>query len=329
MKTILIALLGVFLITSAFAQTEKSASDTSATSQITRADFKFMGGLPYQVQKGTSPKRVALFSDVVAATGSTVTQVNSVAPVAGNVTLTTANIAENTNLYYTQTRARAAISGTAPISYNSTTGVLTFSGTKSDVGLANVDNTSDAAKPVSTAQATAIALKENTINAGTLAQYFRGDKTFQTLNSSAVGLGSVDNTSDANKPVSTAQATAIGLKENAINAGTTAQYFRGDKTFQTLNATAVGLGSVDNTSDAAKPVSTAQATAIALKADATAVIPFSGVAAYSNLTGVTAPASGFLKFVRVTTDERYNKSNQLYMVDPASTIWKIALIQEN
>lgn len=44
-----------------------------------------------------------------------------------------------------------------------------------------------------------------------------------------------------------------------ITAGTTAQYYRGDKTWQTLNSAAVGLGSVNNTSDASKPVSTAQA----------------------------------------------------------------------
>ena len=36
-----------------------------------------------------------------------------------------------------------------------------------------------------------------------------------------VGLGNVDNTSDANKPVSTAQATAIGLKAPSINAAFT------------------------------------------------------------------------------------------------------------
>lgn len=38
-----------------------------------------------------------------------------------------------------------------------------------------------------------------------------------TLIKADVGLGNVDNTSDANKPVSTAQATAIGLKETATN----------------------------------------------------------------------------------------------------------------
>jgi hypothetical protein len=35
-------------------------------------------------------------------------------------------------------------------------------------------------------------------------------------------------------------------KQDQITAGTTSQYYRGDKTFQTLNSTAVGLGSVPN-----------------------------------------------------------------------------------
>ena len=81
-----------------------------------------------------------------------------------------------------------------------------------DVGLGNVDNTSDADKPVSTATQTALNSKEDTITAGTTGQYYRGDKTFQTLDRSAVGLSNVDNTSDANKPVSTATQTALDAK---------------------------------------------------------------------------------------------------------------------
>jgi hypothetical protein len=88
-----------------------------------------------------------------------------------------------------------------------------------------------------------------------------------TLVKGDVGLGNVDNTSDASKPVSTAQQTALNAKEGTIAAGTTAQYWRGDKTWQTLNKASVGLSSVDNTSDAAKPVSTAQQTALNGKAD--------------------------------------------------------------
>lgn len=55
---------------------------------------------------------------------------------------------------------------------------------------------------------------EPVITAGTTAQYFRGDKTFQTLDKTAVGLANVDNTSDANKPISTATQTALNLKSN-------------------------------------------------------------------------------------------------------------------
>jgi hypothetical protein len=57
---------------------------------------------------------------------------------------------------------------------------------------------------------------EPTITATTSADYYRGDKTFQPLNKSAVGLGNVDNTSDANKPVSTAQQTEFNQRGKTI-----------------------------------------------------------------------------------------------------------------
>jgi hypothetical protein len=79
-----------------------------------------------------------------------------------------------------------------------------------------------------------------------------------------VGLDQVDNTSDANKPVSTAQATAIGLKADA--SALTAHTGNVSNPHAVTKAQ-VGLGSVDNTSDAGKPVSTAQAASIATKAD--------------------------------------------------------------
>jgi len=100
--------------------------------------------------------------------------------------------------------------------------------TKAQVGLGNADNTSDADKPISTATQTALNAKEPTITAGTTSQYYRGDKTFQTLDKSAVGLGNVDNTSDVNKPVSTAQATAIGLKQDTLVSGTNIKTINGN-----------------------------------------------------------------------------------------------------
>jgi hypothetical protein len=177
--------------------------------------------------------------------------------------------------------------------------------TKSSVGLGNVDNTSDANKPVSTAAQTALDLKAP-----------KADPTFtgtvSGVTKAHVGLGNVDNTADADKPVSTAQASAIAtakseaiadatsqvnaviasapaalntLDELAAALGDDANYaatittalgtkaplesptFTG--TVSGVTATHVGLGNVDNTSDADKPVSTATQTALDAKASDT------------------------------------------------------------
>lgn len=79
------------------------------------------------------------------------------------------------------------------------------------------------------------------------------------LSKADLSLGNVDNTSDANKPISTATQTALNLK-----APLASPTFTGTPTG--ITKTHVGLGNVDNTSDANKPVSTAQASAIAAKA---------------------------------------------------------------
>ena len=125
--------------------------------------------------------------------------------------------------------------------------------TKTHVGLGNVTNTSDANKPVSTAQQTALDLKANKAS-----PTFTG--TVSGITKTMVGLGSVDNTSDANKPVSSAQQTALNLKANLAS-----PTFTG--TVSGITKAMVGLGSVDNTSDANKPVSSAQQTALNLKAN--------------------------------------------------------------
>lgn len=127
--------------------------------------------------------------------------------------------------------------------------------TASDLSLGNVNNTSDANKPVSTATQTALSLKENSITATTSADYYRGDKTFQTLNKTAVGLPNVDNTSDANKPVSTAQATAdalnlkIASNLSDLNNVVTARSSLGLGTLATQNGTFSGTSLGTNTGD--------------------------------------------------------------------------------
>jgi len=63
------------------------------------------------------------------------------------------------------------------------------------------------------------ATKEPTVTAGNTGQYYRGDKSWQTLDKTAVGLANVDNTTDLNKPVSTATQTALNLKADASSVG--------------------------------------------------------------------------------------------------------------
>jgi len=54
------------------------------------------------------------------------------------------------------------------------------------------------------------------ITPGTIQQYYRGDKTWQTLDKNAIGLGNVDNTSDAEKPLSDIALFALELKADLI-----------------------------------------------------------------------------------------------------------------
>ena len=66
------------------------------------------------------------------------------------------------------------------------------------------------------------------IAAGTTSQYWRGDKTWQSLDKTAVGLGNVDNTSDINKPISTATQTALNGKQSTLISGTSIKTINGN-----------------------------------------------------------------------------------------------------
>lgn len=170
---------------------------------------------------------------------------------------------------------------------------------KGDVGLGNVNNTSDASKPISTATQTALNLKANIAS-----PTFTG--TVSGIDKTMVGLGNVDNTSDLGKPISTATQTALDLKQDTLvnqvnikSVNGNSLLGSGDLVLSTVAAlddltdvvitsvssgqflkyngtnwvnanptkSDVGLGNVDNTSDANKPVSTATQTALDLKAD--------------------------------------------------------------
>jgi len=137
--------------------------------------------------------------------------------------------------YFTETELTNALALKANSASPTFTG--TVSGiTASMVGLGNVNNTSDANKPVSTAQQTALNLKANLAS-----PTFTG--TVAGITATMVGLGNVNNTSDANKPVSIATQTALNLKANLAS-----PTFTG--TVSGITASMVGLGNVTNESKA-------------------------------------------------------------------------------
>ena len=156
--------------------------------------------------------------------------------------------------------------GTYATGTGSASGTNTGDQTVSSLGLGNVSNTSDANKPVSTAQQTALNLKADLASPA-----FSG--TVTGITAAMVGLGSVNNTADADKPVSSATATALSGKQAAGSYQTAGTYASGTGSASGTNtgdqvlptALSLGLNNVSNTADADKPVSTATVTAIGVE----------------------------------------------------------------
>lgn len=219
---------------------------------------------------------------------------------------------------------QAAAVSAADIADASTVGmdIITATDTlaaRAALALSNVDNTADAVKPVSTPQLVELNKKADANN-----PRFTGDVT--GISKVHVGLDRVDNTADVEKPISLptlarfakvdediAAISGGTAAEPAITAGTTAQYWRGDKTWQTLNKAAVGLASVDDTSDANKPVSTAQQTALNGKAATVhthaAADVTTGTLDPNRLPAATITAQGALSAVDKTKLDNATSSN--------------------
>ena len=186
---------------------------------------------------------------------------------------------------------------TAPVtSVNNQTGVVSLA--KSDIGLANVDDTSDVNKPVSTATQTALNAKANTSSLSTVATSgsytdLSNKPTIPTVSdATTTSKGIVQLAGDLGGTATAPTVPGLASKEPAISAGTTSQYYRGDKTFQTLDKTAVGLTNVDNTSDVNKPVSTATQTALNAKANTSSLATVATSGSYVDLTNKpTIPAA--------------------------------------
>ena len=205
----------------------------------------------------TNTPALANTDNVTAGTNYYVSDAGTVNLGAGNITFEVGDIVIYNGTVWSRIDATDAV-----VSVAGKSGVITLD--KADVGLPNVDNTSDANKPISSATLSALAGKVDVDGAKVLSDnnYTTTEKNklagiasgaqVNTVTSVAsktgavslvkadVGLPNVDNTSDANKPVSTAQLAALNLKANSAN-----PTFTG--TVSGVTKTHVGLPNVPNT----------------------------------------------------------------------------------
>ena len=213
--------------------------------------------------------------------------------------------------------------------------------TKTDLGIENIDNTSDLAKPISTATQTALNTKvdfsqlNNYYDKPTIDIRFSSELStkanvthmhvisdvvnLQTIldgkssighthTKADIGLGNVDNTSDVNKPLSTAQKNYVDTAIASIPTGGSGAVssVAGRTGDVVLTKTDVGLSNVDNTSDINKPVSTAQAAANtsvqnAAATDATTKANAAQAAAIAASAPISHVGSGGTSHAAVTT----------------------------
>ena len=138
---------------------------------------------------------------------------------------------------------------------------------------------------LSTTDYTAFTNKEPAIATGTTSQYWRGDKTWATLPTSLPASScawSVITGAPTSYPASSCAWSVItGVPAFAPIASPT---FTG--TVSGITAAMVGLGNCNNTSDSAKPISTATATALAALAPISSPV-FTGTATSPTFQGQT------------------------------------------
>ena len=230
----------------------------------------------------------------------------------------------------------ATLVGTkAPIASPTFTG--TVSGiTKSMVGLGSVDNTADSAKPVSTAQQTALDAK-----APLASPALTGTPTAPTA-SAADNSTKIATTAYADRAASNAASALVASAPAALDTlNELASALGNDASFSTtitnslaakaplasptftgtvsgITKSMVGLDSVDNTADTAKPISTATQTALDLKlASATAAstyAPLAGPTFTGTVSGITKSMVGLA-----------NVDNTADSAKPVSTATQTAL----
>lgn len=216
--------------------------------------------------------------------------------------------------------------------------------TKEQVGLGNVDNTSDLSKPISVAQQNEF----NRLDRELDKKAAQADLNFHVqdynnphkVTKAQVGLDKVDNTSDLEKPISVAVQDAI----NKINIDSTKfatkdelnDHVRDKNNPHNVTKEQIGLGNVDNTADMNKPISTPTQLALDKKAEIHHTHTMADITDLENLpiikgfVGSLAElpenASGGDKYILTTQVGSGNTRYTLCEFDGATGTWKQKLL---
>lgn len=134
-------------------------------------------------------------------------------------------------------------------SVNGMTGDVIIS--KTTIGLDNVDNTSDANKPISILQKEALDSKTDVTD---FTNHISNSENPHNVTKTQIGLSDVNNTADLDKPISKATQTALDTK---VSNGIFREHTLNSENPHGVTKAQVGLGNVNNTSDIDKPISTA------------------------------------------------------------------------
>jgi hypothetical protein len=163
--------------------------------------------------------------------------VQSVNTKTGAVVLTTTDISEGTNLYYTQARFNSAFTAKSTTDLSEGTNQYFTAARVRAVVLTGLSLATNAV--ISATDTVLIAFgklqAQITANLSTLTSHTSNTSNPHATTKAQVGLGNADNTSDANKPISTATQTALNAKQDTLVSGTN---------IKTINGTSV-LGSGD------------------------------------------------------------------------------------
>lgn len=215
----------------------------------------------------------------------------------------------------------------AVVSVNGYQGAVNLS--KSDIGLGNVPNV----------DATARSNHTGTQLAATISDFTSAVQAV-TIDAAKIDGGVVSNAEFATLDGITTGVSIqsqINGKEPTIASGTTAQYWRGDKSFQTLDKTAVGLANVDNVSAADlrdRSTHTGNESQLTFSETSEPAAPASGLTLYTETIGGRAmlvqkakagraypfqPSLGAMPFQFWLPNANANSSTVLGQVAPTAT----------